>query len=126
MDKKSICFVATLGHTLDTFLVKQTSYLIADGWEVHWACGGVPTKHPDGVICHQLTLNRMPSFLTAFGSFFILLRLFLINRFDVIQYCTPMASLIASIAGLIARRILCYKDKGDDLKRGERYGFIKF
>ena len=30
------------------------------------------------------------------------------------------------IAGLIARRILCYKDKGDDLKRGERYGFIKF
>ena len=30
------------------------------------------------------------------------------------------------IAGLIARRILCYKDKGDNLKRGERYGFIKF
>ena len=30
------------------------------------------------------------------------------------------------IAGLVARRILCYKDKGDDLKRGERYGFIKF
>jgi len=29
------------------------------------------------------------------------------------------------IAGLVARRILCYKDKGDDLKRGERYGFIK-
>ena len=30
------------------------------------------------------------------------------------------------IAGLVARRILCYKDKGDDLKMGERYGFIKF
>lgn len=30
------------------------------------------------------------------------------------------------IAGLIARRILCYKDKGDNLTRGERYGFIKF
>ena len=30
------------------------------------------------------------------------------------------------IAGLIARRILCYKNKGDDIKAGERYGFIKF
>ena len=30
------------------------------------------------------------------------------------------------IAGLIARRILCYKEKGDEVKAGERYGFIKF
>ena len=30
------------------------------------------------------------------------------------------------IAGLIARRILCYKDKDDEVKAGERYGFIKF
>jgi phosphatidylserine decarboxylase len=30
------------------------------------------------------------------------------------------------IAGLVARRILCYKETGDELTRGERYGFIKF
>jgi phosphatidylserine decarboxylase len=30
------------------------------------------------------------------------------------------------IAGLIARRILCYVDAGATLKRGERYGFIRF
>jgi phosphatidylserine decarboxylase len=30
------------------------------------------------------------------------------------------------IAGLIARRILCYVGKGDILKRGQRYGFIRF
>lgn len=30
------------------------------------------------------------------------------------------------IAGLIARRILCYVRKGDRLKSGERYGFIRF
>jgi len=30
------------------------------------------------------------------------------------------------IAGLIARRILCYKKTGDSVTRGERYGFIKF
>jgi phosphatidylserine decarboxylase len=30
------------------------------------------------------------------------------------------------IAGLIARRILCYVDSGAVLHRGERYGFIRF
>ena len=30
------------------------------------------------------------------------------------------------IAGLIARRILCYVKPGDRLKRGQRYGFIRF
>jgi phosphatidylserine decarboxylase len=30
------------------------------------------------------------------------------------------------IAGLIARRILCYAVPGQRLARGERYGFIRF
>ena len=30
------------------------------------------------------------------------------------------------VAGLIARRILCYVKPGDSLARGERYGFIRF
>jgi len=30
------------------------------------------------------------------------------------------------VAGLIARRILCYVKPGDELARGQRYGFIRF
>ena len=30
------------------------------------------------------------------------------------------------IAGLVARRILCYVGKADQLSRGQRYGFIRF
>lgn len=30
------------------------------------------------------------------------------------------------VAGLIARRILCYVKPGDELVRGQRYGFIRF
>lgn len=30
------------------------------------------------------------------------------------------------VAGLIARRILCYVEPGASLRRGERYGFIRF
>lgn len=30
------------------------------------------------------------------------------------------------VAGLIARRILCYVERGDQMTRGQRYGFIRF
>lgn len=33
---------------------------------------------------------------------------------------------LVQIAGLVARRILCYAHLGDKLKKGERYGFIRF
>jgi phosphatidylserine decarboxylase len=33
---------------------------------------------------------------------------------------------VVQVAGLIARRILCYAKEGQRLTRGERYGFIRF
>lgn len=30
------------------------------------------------------------------------------------------------VAGLVARRILCYVNEGDELDQGQRYGFIRF
>jgi phosphatidylserine decarboxylase len=33
---------------------------------------------------------------------------------------------VVQVAGLIARRILCYVKEGDVLARGQRYGFIRF
>lgn len=33
---------------------------------------------------------------------------------------------LVQVAGLIARRILCYVRVGDRVKKGERYGFIRF
>ncbi len=33
---------------------------------------------------------------------------------------------LVQVAGLIARRILCYVQVGDELQKGQRYGFIRF
>lgn len=33
---------------------------------------------------------------------------------------------VVQVAGLIARRIVCYAKEGDSLRRGERYGLIRF
>jgi len=33
---------------------------------------------------------------------------------------------VVQVAGLIARRIICWAEKGDQLRKGERYGLIRF
>lgn len=33
---------------------------------------------------------------------------------------------VVQVAGLVARRILCYAQKGETVSRGQRYGFIRF
>ena len=38
----------------------------------------------------------------------------------------PTRVMFKQIAGLIARRIICYKKPGDILEAGERIGLIKF
>ena len=50
------------------------------------------------------------------------------NERNALKLVTPQGAEITcvQIAGLIARRILCYVKAGDRLARGERYGFIRF
>jgi phosphatidylserine decarboxylase len=50
------------------------------------------------------------------------------NERNAVHFRTPsgMDVTAVQVAGLIARRILCYVGKGDRLARGDRYGFIRF
>ena len=44
----------------------------------------------------------------------------------VIQAANGATVTAVQVAGLIARRILCYVGQGESLSRGQRYGFIRF
>ncbi len=50
------------------------------------------------------------------------------NERNAVHLRTPDGRDVTSVqvAGLIARRILCYVGRGDRLVRGQRYGFIRF
>jgi phosphatidylserine decarboxylase len=50
------------------------------------------------------------------------------NEANAIVLRTPAGERISvvQVAGLIARRILCYVHTGDHLTRGQRFGFIRF
>jgi phosphatidylserine decarboxylase len=44
----------------------------------------------------------------------------------VLESASGVKIAFVQIAGLIARRIICYAEKGDLLERGKRYGLIRF
>jgi phosphatidylserine decarboxylase len=50
------------------------------------------------------------------------------NERNAVLLKTPegVAITFVQIAGLVARRILCYTRAGEQLSRGQRYGFIRF
>ncbi|MGD9945554.1 MAG: phosphatidylserine decarboxylase [Burkholderiaceae bacterium] len=50
------------------------------------------------------------------------------NERNALQIRTGGGALIGcvQVAGLVARRILCYVNSGDALRRGQRFGFIRF
>lgn len=50
------------------------------------------------------------------------------NERNALKISTPSGRTVTcvQVAGLIARRILCYVRAGDALARGQRYGFIRF
>ena len=50
------------------------------------------------------------------------------NERNAVVATTPDGERVTfvQVAGLVARRILCYVKTGDALKRGQRYGFIRF
>lgn len=50
------------------------------------------------------------------------------NERNAVWFQTESGQDVVSVqvAGLVARRILCYVKQGDQCQRGERYGFIRF
>ena len=50
------------------------------------------------------------------------------NERNATWFKTPSGQDVVAVqvAGLVARRILCYVKEGDQLERGQRYGFIRF
>lgn len=50
------------------------------------------------------------------------------NERNAVRVLTPEGKSVTfvQVAGLVARRILCYAKVGQKLERGERYGFIRF
>ena len=104
--EKSICFVVTLPVTFRAFLIKQTEFLVKNGWDVVLICAEDSKLHqeiPDGVKYTPLPFKRGLDLLGTPKTIFRLYQVFRRKRFNIVQYSTPNAAFCASTAAWLAR-----------------------
>ncbi len=110
--KKKICLITTVTMTVDYFIRFTFEGYHKDGYDVSLICNmddEYIAALPEYVHALPIPMKRGVS-LSGIGAMLRMLKIFRREKFDIIQYTTPNASLYASIAGKLARipvRLYC-------------------
>lgn len=106
MDQKRICYVVTIGRTIDAFFRDQLIFLAANGFDVSVIChDDCDLKHtlPNEIRFMDVPIPRGVNLFGSLSALRELKRIFKKERFDLVQYSTPNAAFLASIAAKAAR-----------------------
>ena len=103
---KKVCLISTVTDTSGAFLVPMSEYLQNHtDWELSLICSLNHPEYleliPEGVRFIPIPMKRGIS-LWGISACMKMFRVFRKEKFDMIQYCTPNASLYASLAGWLA------------------------
>lgn len=100
-----ICYITTAPITLDAFVLPTMKYIHEHtDWEICMICDeddGFRKKLPEGVRYLPVPMKRGIS-LDGIAALLKMIRIFRREKFDLVQYSTPNASLYASLAAKIA------------------------
>ena len=108
-----ICYCTTMPKTIESFILEQAVYLHDEaGWDVSFLCGEDAefAKGLPGFIHYFPVKMRRGVNADGLRAVLQMARIFRRERFDLVQYSTPNASLYAAIAAWIARvpvRLYC-------------------
>ena len=110
---KKICFITTIAPTLEGFVFEFAKYMHSmTGYDITFICdydSEFEKKIPDYVHYIPIEMKRGIS-INGLKACIKMISIFKKNKFDIVQYSTPNASLYASIAGKIAKipvRLYC-------------------
>lgn len=102
---KKICFVTTISLTLKMFVLKLAEYIHENtDWDISFICSNddeFANSLPSYIHYYPVHMERGIS-LSGIKAMFEIRRIFNREKFDLIQYSTPNASLYASIAGKLS------------------------
>lgn len=100
---KKICYIATLGTTIESFFIPQLKRLSAEGYQVWLICSpdipDMAEKLGDGIRYQPVPIPRGISFGGMLRAMRQMRSVFERERFDLIQYSTPNAAFCASWVG---------------------------
>ena len=110
---KKICFVTTASGTLKAFVLNTAKYIHENtDWDITFICNydkQFEEKLPDCIHYIPVKMERGIN-LGGIKAIAEMKRIFKREKFDLIQYSTPNASLYASVAGKLAKvpvRLYC-------------------
>lgn len=102
---KKICYVTTVHNTLQSFVVQSAMHLHAYGdYDITFVCNpdsAFAASLPESIHFHPIPMKRGIS-LGGIGAMFKMVKFFREEKFDLVQYSTPNASLYASLAAWLA------------------------
>ena len=106
-DKKiKICAITTISKTMDWFMCDIMKALSKNGYDVTLICNmeeGFAERHKDYAKCIDLKMSRGVNLKDLLTIPFKLRKIFKENKFDVIYYMSPNASMYAALGGWLAR-----------------------
>lgn len=110
---KKICYVTTISLTLKSFVIQSATYLKDNtDWDIVMICDDDEEFEkflPEGIRYIPVSMKRGMS-LDGISVIRKLVKIFKEEKFDMVQYSTPNASLYVSIAAKIAKvpvRLYC-------------------
>ena len=106
MTEKKICYVVTLGQTIKAFFIDQSEYLADKGYDVTIICDdnyNLKQWLSPRINLIDIKIPRGISFRQSIKSFIELLKVFKKEKYDLVQYSTPNAAFLASLASKFAR-----------------------
>lgn len=113
MYTKKICFITTIPITLRAFVLKTAEYIHTHtDWDISFVCSDdeqFSKELPEYIHYYPVYMERGINF-SGIKAMLEIKKIFQREKFDLIQYSTPNASLYASLAGWLARvpiRLYC-------------------
>lgn len=110
---KKICFITTISITLRAFVLKTAKYIHDNtDWDISFICSDdeeFAKDLPEYIHYYPVHMERGISF-SGIKAMLEIKKIFKREKFDLIQYSTPNASLYASLAGWLTRvpiRLYC-------------------
>lgn len=111
---KKICFITTISATLSSFVLDTAEYLHKNGeYDITFICNydkDFAETLPEYIHFISVPMPRGINILGSIKSIRLLSKLFKKEKFDMVQYSTPNASMYASIAAKSAKipvRLYC-------------------
>lgn len=100
----SICYIVTIPLTIRAFFISQLNYLQKRGMKITVICQYDKKLQEELKNVEYIPINipRGISFFGMANALFRLIKAFKKNNYDMIQYSTPNAAFISSLAGSLA------------------------